>query len=467
MDIKPIIQKQTITADFVKKSISKNVLDNYSHVIIVRFRIFLDFSLKKLNILSINIQHNDEFYFLSYTFAKINYKYILQTCHYYPKFINQYYSKYVLNIIFLFYINQSRCKINMQMYLCKFERTITMLEDKEFDLLALGELLLRLSPPNNERLVQGDTFQKQVGGAELNVVSGVSLLGLRTGIISKLPANDLGTYVKNKIRFCGVSDDYLVYDKNKDARLGIYFYENGAHPRKPRIVYDRMNSSINKISISDFNEKMFSSAKCFHTSGITLALSPTVRETAIEMIKKFKEHGTIISFDVNFRGNLWNGAEAKECIEKILPYVDIFFCSEDTARLTFLKAGSLYEIMKSFTDTYPISVVASTQRTVHSPKKHSFGSVLYSSKENKYYEEKAYENIDVVDRIGSGDAYISGVLYGLLTHPNNFQKALEYGNATSSVKNTILGDLPSSDLLEIDTIIKDHQTIGKQLEMNR
>ncbi len=96
-----------------------------------------------------------------------------------------------------------------------------MKNKKDFDILALGELLLRLSPPNNERLTRGETFQKQVGGAELNVVSGASLLGLRTGIISKLPSNDMGTFIKNRVRFCGVSDDYLVYDTSKDARLGI------------------------------------------------------------------------------------------------------------------------------------------------------------------------------------------------------------------------------------------------------
>ena len=96
-----------------------------------------------------------------------------------------------------------------------------------FDLLALGEILLRLSPPVNERLTRGDAFQKQAGGAELNVVSGASLLGLRTGIISRVPASDLGRYIQNRVRFCGVSDDYLVYDKSRDARLGIYYYEYG------------------------------------------------------------------------------------------------------------------------------------------------------------------------------------------------------------------------------------------------
>lgn len=341
------------------------------------------------------------------------------------------------------------------------------MREKEFDLLALGEILLRLSPPNNERIVRGDVFEKQVGGAELNVVSGVSLLGLRSGIISRIPDSSIGVFAKNKIRFCGVSDDYLVYDKSRNARMGVYYYENGAYPRKPGIVYDRQNSSMTRISIEEYPDSLYESARCFHTSGITLALSPECRKTGIQMIKKFKEHGALISFDVNFRGNLWTGAEAKECIEGILPYVDIFFCSEDTARLTFLKTGTAKEMMKSFTEEYPISIVASTQRVVHSPKRHTFGSVIYDAKKDTYHEEEPYRDIEVVDRIGSGDAYISGALYGLLSSDFDCDRAMQYGNATSAVKNTIPGDLPSSNLEEIDTIIKAHNQKGPQLEMAR
>ena len=212
---------------------------------------------------------------------------------------------------------------------------------------------------------------------------------------------------------------------------------------------------------------MFRAARCFHTTGITLALGQKTRETAIEMMKRFKENGTLISFDVNFRGNLWTGEEARECIEQILPFVDVFFCSEDTARLTFKKEGTIQEMMKSFTKDYPISVVASTQRIVHSPKIHSFGSCIYDAMNDCFAQEPAYENIDVVDRIGSGDAYISGALYGLLAHNMDCQKAMQYGNATAAVKNTIPGDLPSSNLREIDSIIANHQSTGPQLEMNR
>ncbi len=165
--------------------------------------------------------------------------------------------------------------------------------------------------------------------------------------------------------------------------------------------------------------------------------------------------------------NLWTGQEAKECIEQILPYVDVFFCSEDTARLTFGKEGTVQDMMRSFTKDYPISVVAATQRVVHSPKIHSFGSCIYDAIADRFVQEPAYENIDVVDRIGSGDAYISGALYGLLAHNMDCQKAMEYGNATAAVKNTIPGDLPSSNLREIDSIIANHHSTGPQLEMNR
>lgn len=338
---------------------------------------------------------------------------------------------------------------------------------ENFDLVSLGELMLRLSPPDNERMTRGDTFGKQVGGAEMNAITGTAMLGLRCGIISKLPDNDLGTYVKNRVRLCGVSDDYLVYDGEKDARLGVYYYESGAYPRKPRIVYDRKNTSMNKIDVADYDEEIYKSARCFHTSGITLALSPQCRKTAVEMIKRFKAQGTFISFDVNFRGNLWSGEEARKCIEEILPYVDIFFCSEDTARLTFLKEGDAKTIMKSFTEDYPISIVASTQRIVHSPKRHTFGSIIYSRQEDKFYEEAPYADIEVVDRIGSGDAYISGVLYGLLSKEGDFQRALEYGNATAALKNTIPGDLLSTDLREIDNIIREHKISGRVSEMDR
>ena len=342
-----------------------------------------------------------------------------------------------------------------------------MEEKRNFDLLTLGQELLRLSPPNNDRLVRGDTFVKQVGGAELNVAVGVALLGLRTGVISKLPSHDMGSFMKGKIRSYGVSDDFFMYDDSPSARVGIYYYENGAYPRKPKVIYDRANSSFYSLKIDEIPEKAYTASRCFHTSGITLGLGGNAQKFAIECIRKFKENGTLISFDVNYRANLWSGEEARKCIESILPYVDIFFCSADTARLTFGKTGTIEEIQKSFCEEYPISVVASTERTVITPKKHDFTSIIYSAKEDRYYSESPYNSIDVVDRIGSGDAYVSGALYGYLRH-HDCQKMLEYGNAMAAIKHSVIGDMVFTDLEEIDGIIAQHKdTSGFQPEMNR
>lgn len=339
--------------------------------------------------------------------------------------------------------------------------------DRKYDVITLGEILLRLSTPINGRLAQGDTLMKHLGGAELNIASEIGQLGLKTAMISKIPNNLLAAFIKNQMNASRVSENYLISDTADDSRIGVYYYEYGSYPRKPRVVYDRKHSSINNIDIKDVPETMFYNTRLFHTSGITLGLGGNAQKFAIECIRKFKEQGTLISFDVNYRANLWTGDEARACIEQILPYVDIFFCSEDTARLTFKKTGTAREMMKSFTEEYPISIVASTQRIVHSPKSHTFGSIIYDARKDIYYEEEPYRDIDVVDRIGSGDAYISGALYGLLTSNFDCEKAVRYGNATSAVKNTIPGDLPSSDLEEIETIIKAHNQTGFQSEMAR
>lgn len=160
----------------------------------------------------------------------------------------------------------------------------------------------------------------------------ISLLGLRTAIVTKVPDNDMGRFIKNKIRFYGISDDYLIYDTTPDTRVGIYYYESGAYPRKPSVLYDRRHSSINHISFDEIDPRIFSSTRIFHTSGITLALGQNTRETAVKMIRAFKEQGALISFDVNYRANLWDEKEARETILSILPYVDILFVSEETSR---------------------------------------------------------------------------------------------------------------------------------------
>jgi 2-dehydro-3-deoxygluconokinase len=328
--------------------------------------------------------------------------------------------------------------------------------EREFAVLGLGEVLLRLSPPNRERIINGETFEKRAGGSELNVVSGISLLGLRTGIITKLPANEIGKYIKNRIRFTGVSDDYISYDSSKEARLGIYYYENGAAPRKPVVVYDRKHSSFTTLHKEEVSPEVFGQTKVFHVSGITLALSPAVRQQVKTMIKEFKAHGALISFDVNYRATLWDEAEARRAITELLPEIDILFVSEETSRKMFQKQGTIEEIMREFATEFGCQLVATTQRTVLSPIRHTWNSLIYAHPEERFYREAPYQEIEVVDRIGSGDAYLAGVLFGLIKY-HSVQSALEFGNAMAAIKNTIPGDMPVSDFQEISRVIKEHQ----------
>lgn len=338
-------------------------------------------------------------------------------------------------------------------------------KNKEFGLVCSGEMIMRLSPLNNEMLVQGHMLEKQMGGAEFNVASGVSILGEKTAVVTKLPKNELGKFAKKIINSNGVSDEFVVYDESKNKRLAIYYYEYGSSPRKPNVTYDRQNSSFQSFKADEVKSSVYNRAEIFHTSGITLGLCETSNKLTHDLIRNFKDGGALVSFDVNFRRNLWTEEEARIEIEKLLPSVDILFASEETFKKMFQKTGNLEKIIRAFAKEFNISFIASTQRTVNSPKSHNFTSLIYNRKNDTFYCESPYKNIEIVDRIGSGDAYVAGVLYGILKH-NNPEKAMKYGNANSVLKNTIIGDISCADVTLVDSIIADHEN-GSTSEMNR
>lgn len=337
-------------------------------------------------------------------------------------------------------------------------------QNTEFDIIGMGEVMLRLSPQSKEKISQSEMFEKNAGGSELNVVSGAAMLGARSAIVTKLPKNKIGHFIRNKIRYGNVSDDYIIYDYSDSRRLGIYYYESGAYPRKSSVIYDRANSSMCGLRLDEIDPNMYAQTKIFHISSITLALDPELRNVAIEMIKRFKAEGALISFDVNYRAALWSEEEARGVIEEIFPYIDLLFVSEETSRRMLQRTGTLEEIMKGYTETYGCKMVATTQREVISPTHHNFTSKIYY--DGAFYEEPPYNNIEVIDRIGSGDAYLAGVLYGLIMH-NDIQRALEIGNALSAVKNTVMGDMSASSIDEIESVIKSHKATGHQDEMVR
>lgn len=334
----------------------------------------------------------------------------------------------------------------------------------EFDLISFGEVMLRLSPPNKEKISQSEVFEKNCGGSEFNVASGAANLGIRSAIVTKLPKNKMGHFIARRIRYGTVSDDYVVWDNSDSKRLGIYYYESGVFPRKSAVVYDRAASSVCSLKLSEIPDEIYGKTRMFHISSISLALGEELRQTAIEVIKRMKKSGVAISFDVNYRAALWSEEEARELIKTILPLVDILFVSEETSRRMMQKEGTLDEIMKSYADEYGCRVVATTRREVVSPTKHNFGSRIYF--DGKFYEEPHYKNIEVIDRVGSGDAYVAGMLYGILSG-GSIEESMAYGNALSAVKNTVLGDMSISSIDEVNSIIKSHRETGIQDEMVR
>lgn len=334
----------------------------------------------------------------------------------------------------------------------------------DFDLISFGEVMLRLSPPDKEKISQSEVFEKNCGGSEFNVASGAANLGIRSAIITKLPKNKMGHFICRRIRYGTVSDDYVVWDDSDTKRLGIYYYESGVFPRKSAVVYDRANASVCSLSLDEIPEEIYKKTRMFHISSISLALGATLQHTALEVIKKMKENGVAISFDVNYRAALWTEEEAKRVIDKILPMVDILFVSEETSRRMMQKKGSLDEIMKSYADEFGCRIVATTRREVVSPTKHNFGSRIYY--DGKFYEESHYKNIEVIDRVGSGDAYVAGVLYGILSGME-IEDAMSVGNALSAIKNTVSGDMSISSIDEVMAIINSHKSTGIQDEMTR
>ena len=333
--------------------------------------------------------------------------------------------------------------------------------DKPYDLITMGEVLLRMVAEGDQRISDCTSFTRYVGGSELNVAGGAARLGLKTAILTRVPANDIGYSTLAAMRRMAVSDALVSFDGSKAARLGVYYFENGLAPRKPKVVYDRVNTSFYGVSLNGLPADIYSSTRVFHTSGITLALD-SVRDTAIEAIRRFKAAGALISMDVNYRAALWDEEKAKAVITSVLPMVDILFVSEESSHRMMGMTGTLEDIQRNYTALYGTQLVATTMRKVYSATQHGWSSHVYVAQTDSFVSGEPYD-VRVADRIGSGDAYVSGALYGLLRKGNQDAIAA-YGDAMGALKCTIHGDLPDVDLLDVEALIRNR---GDSSEMTR
>lgn len=322
---------------------------------------------------------------------------------------------------------------------------------KKEKIITFGEIMLRLSPENNERFTQCHAFEAVYGGGEANTAVSLANFGVDTSYVTKLPAHTIGQSAVNALRQYGVNTSLIV---RGGEQIGIYFLEKKTSQRPTNVIYNRSGSAIALASPDDFNwDEIFKDATWFHFSGITPAISDTISDICITACRKAKELGLTVSCDLNYRSKLWSTEKANIVMSEICKYVDICIANEDDAIGIFsTDATGVTEekntyIAKELMKRFPFKMVASVWRTETSITTFKLQSMIYT--EGKAYYSKEYY-MHILDYIGAGDAYCAGIIYSLI---NNFdpQKAVEFANAASCLKHTVSGDF---NLVTVDEVMR-------------
>lgn len=323
-------------------------------------------------------------------------------------------------------------------------------------IVAFGEALMRLSPPNYQRFLQARNFDINYGGAEANVALALANLGYDSYYVTKVPNNALGHAAINSIRQFGVNTKYVVYGGDK---LGLYFLETGSSVRASNVIYDRKNSAISSSKSEEFDwDEIFTGKDMFLVTGITPAISDNLAQITEEALKKAKEKNLEIVIDVNYRAKMWDLKKANQVMAKLLPYADIAIGFTPDILLEIdqnLDPDEHVNLLKRMVEKYDLKIAASTFRTSHSANHNSLKAKLYDGK--NLYTSKEYE-FDIVDRVGGGDSFTTGLISGILDE-KPIQEALEFATATSVWKHTIPGDANIVSKEEIENLAKGGSTL--------
>jgi 2-dehydro-3-deoxygluconokinase len=316
-------------------------------------------------------------------------------------------------------------------------------------IVTFGEAMIRLSPPPYRRLEQTQTLDVAVGGAELNVAVGVSRLGLSAAWVSCLPQNPLGRMACNKANELGVSTEWVQWDPT--GRMGLYFVEYGSSPRASNVLYDRGGSSISRLEGVQFDwDKILAGARLFHTTGITAALSERSAYEVRAALEAAHERGITVSYDLNYRARLWSEARAREVQEPLMRFVDVLITTEeDTERVFGIRGTNFREVAKQLAERYGFKIVTITVRGDKSVLRNTWTALAYSGGE--FFDDRVYE-IEIVDRIGAGDAYAAGFLYGM--DGGDVGRGVRYGVAFSALKQTSWSDFCWSTREETEAMMK-------------
>jgi 2-dehydro-3-deoxygluconokinase len=331
--------------------------------------------------------------------------------------------------------------------------------------ITFGEIMLRLAPPGFLRFSQTNTFDAIYGGGESNVAVSLANYGVPVDFVTRLPNNDIGKCALMEMRKRGVNTEHIIYG---GERLGIYFLETGAVTRGSKVVYDRAHSAISTIKKGMIDwEKVFKDAQWFHWTGITPAISQGAADVCLEAVKAANDLGITVSTDLNYRKKLWNyGKEPGEVMPDLVAGCDIILGNEEDAEKHFdihpekvdvtkgdsMDAQAYKSVCIQLMERFPkAKKVITTLRGSISASHNTWSGVLYNGKE--FLEGPTYQITHIVDRVGGGDSFMGGLIYGLIHYPDDDQKALDYAVAASCLKHTIYGDANQVTIDEVEKLM--------------
>ena len=332
--------------------------------------------------------------------------------------------------------------------------------------VTFGEIMLRLSPPGNLRFSQPNTFDVVYGGGESNVAVSLSNYGVPVEFVTRLPQNDIGECAMMEMRKRGVGTQHITYGGD---RLGIYFLETGAVSRGSKVIYDRAHSAMAEITAGMIDwDVVFEGVGWFHWTGITPAISQGASDACLEAVKIASEKGITVSTDLNYRAKLWKyGKPSEPIMTELTSFCDIILGNEEDAEKHFgikpegldittqgdqVKAEAFQSVCEQMMKKFPkAKKVITTLRGSISASHNTWAGILYDGK--KIYTSPEYKITHIVDRVGGGDSFMGGLIYGLLQYPEDDQNALNFAVAASCLKHTIKGDANLVTVAEVEKLM--------------
>ncbi len=325
--------------------------------------------------------------------------------------------------------------------------------------VTFGEIMLRLNPEGYLRFLQANTYEATFGGGEANVAVSLANYGIDASFVTKLPKHEIGQAAVNELRRYGVDTSDIIRGGD---RVGIYFAEKGASQRPSKVIYDRAYSAISLAKRDEFDwDKIFEGAKWFHFTGITPALGGELPEICLDAVKAAHEKGVTVSCDLNYRKKLWTREQVRECMSKIVPYVDVCISNEEDAKDVFgieaentdIDSGKLnhegyISVARQLHERFGCSHVAITLRSSISANDNDWAGMLYTG-DNAYFSKQYHMHI--VDRVGGGDSFGGGLIYSLMSGFEP-QKAIDFAVAASCLKHSIEHDFNLCSVAEVESL---------------